>query len=155
MHVTVRVVLALLPLLAGVQPAFARCDPNSEPDRGDIAKARAAVAMCDCAAAASHRDYMRCAADAARATLVNSGCAGVVKHCASRSTCGKPGFVTCCRTKANGSTKCSTKSSADRCKDPKGGSSCVGTFASCCDACTATGCAGGGSPSGAFIDPIR
>jgi hypothetical protein len=28
--------------------------------------------------------------------------------------------------------------------------SCVGTFSSCCDACTATGCAS--SPSGAFLD---
>jgi len=45
-------------------------------------------------------------------------------------------------------TKCSTKSSADRCTPLKGGSACVGVHASCCDACTASDCA---SPSGAFV----
>jgi hypothetical protein len=48
-------------------------------------------------------------------------------------------------------TKCSTKSSADRCKAPKGGSSCVGELASCCDACAGGSCVPP-SPSGAFLD---
>ena len=131
------VVMSVALLALSARAGFAKCDPTGA-DAVDVATARAAidnpVTGCDCAGATNHGQYVKCAA---------------------KSTCGKPGFVTCCRTKANGSTKCSTKSSADRCKDPKGGSSCVGTFASCCDACTATGCAGGGSPSGAFIDPIR
>jgi len=49
-------------------------------------------------------------------------------------------------------TKCSTKSSADRCRPPKGGSACVGVHASCCDACTASDCA---SPSGALRRRLR
>jgi hypothetical protein len=77
-------------------------------------------------------------------------CRGAVVKCAAKSTCGKPNFVTCCRTNAKGVTKCSTKSSANSCEPQKGGSACVGTFSSCCDACTATGCAS--SPSGAFLD---
>lgn len=141
MHVTVRVVLALLPLLAGAQPGLARCDPTTEPDRGDVANARAAVATaCDCAGAASHRDYVTCAAEEARSTLVNKGCAGVVKRCASKSTCGKPGYVACCRTRSSGKTSCSLKQGAARCVAPKGGSACASAVPSCCDACGAGGC---------------
>ena len=141
MHVTVRVVFALLlPLLAGARPGLAKCDPTVEPDRSDVANARDAVATCDCAGATSHRDYMRCATDAARAALANQGCAGVVKHCASRSTCGKPGYVACCRTSSSGKTSCALKRSADRCVAPKGGSACESSVPSCCDACGAAGC---------------
>src|SRR5262249_16976108 len=132
------------------QRVDAKCDPTGA-DAADVAAARAAVAAnCDCAGAANHGTFVSCAADQAGKTLANNSCKGVVVKCAARSTCGKPGFVTCCRTKASGVTKCSTKSSADRCKPQKGGTSCVGTFASCCDACTSSGCAT--SPSGAFVD---
>ncbi len=141
MHVTVRVVLALLPLLVAARPALAKCDPATEPDRSDVANARAAVAAaCDCAGALSHRDYVRCAAAEAGAALVNKGCTGAVKHCASKSTCGKPGFVACCRTRASGTTSCALKRSAARCVAPKGGSACASSTPSCCDACDAGGC---------------
>jgi hypothetical protein len=131
------------------QRVDAKCDPTGA-DAADVAAARKAVAdNCDCAGAANHGAFVSCAAEQAKG-LANNSCRGVVVSCAAKSTCGKPGFVTCCRTKASGVTKCSTKSKADRCKPPKGGSACVGTFASCCDACTSSGCAG--SPSGAFLD---
>jgi hypothetical protein len=130
----------------------ARCDAAGA-DAADVAGARAAVAAnCDCVGAATHGEYVRCAAAQAKATLTNKTCRGAVVKCAAKSTCGKPGFVTCCRTKASGVTKCSTKSSAERCRPPRNGSACVGAFASCCDACTASGCAPA-SPSGAFVDP--
>ena len=121
-------------------------------DAGDIATARAALAAnctCDPTGAVNHGQYVKCASEQAKMTLVNQSCHGAVVKCAARSTCGKPGFVTCCRTTSKGTTKCSTKSGADKCKPPKGGTACAGIFASCCDACTATGCA---SPSGAFLD---
>src|SRR4029453_12499242 len=105
-------------------------------DQSDVANARAAVAAnCDCASAASRSEYVRCATQQAEATLVNRGCRGRVKKCASKSTCGKPGSVTCCRTK-DGVTKCKTARSAASC-EAKGGT--VGTCASCCDACPAPG----------------
>ena len=129
--------------------AYAKCDPTGA-DAGDIANAQAAVAAnCDCTAAPNHGQYVKCVNDQVNTTLVNKSCKGTITRCAARSTCGKPGFVTCCRTTSKGTTKCSTKSSADHCKAPKGGSACVGVHASCCDACTASGCA---SPSGAFLD---
>jgi hypothetical protein len=60
--------------------------------------------------------------------------------CAARSTCGKPGFVTCCRTTAKGVTKCSIKHGAAKCTAPKHGGATVGTHASCCDACSGSTC---------------
>ena len=136
-------------LAFAAQRSDAKCDPTGA-DAADFAAARRAIAEnCDCTGAANHGAYVSCAAGQATATLVNKSCHGQVVKCAARSTCGKPGFVACCRTKATGETKCSTKSSADRCKAPKGGRACVSTFASCCDACTTSGCAA--SPSGAFL----
>src|SRR6516164_9377432 len=120
MHVMVRMALAFLPLLIGARLGLATCDPSVEPDRSDVANARAAVSTCDCAGATSHRDYVRCATDEAAATLKNKGCTGVVKRCASKSTCGKPGYVACCRTPRSGTTSCALKRSAARCVAPNG-----------------------------------
>ena len=140
---------ALSLLVFSAQRSDAKCDPTA--DAADIALAQAAAATCVCATFDNHGQYVSCVAHAVKeAPLENRSCGAAVKKCAARSTCGKPDeFVTCCRTKANGTTKCSTKSSAERCKPPKGGSACVGVFASCCDACTESGCAS--SPSGAFL----
>jgi hypothetical protein len=116
--------------------AAAMCDPASEADSADIAAAREAVAAaCDCSAASTHGAYVSCAAQAANETLVNRSCAKYVKKCAARSTCGKPGFVTCCITSEKG-TKCKTQKSELHCTD-KGG--VVSGCSSCCDACPAPG----------------
>jgi hypothetical protein len=113
-----------------VAAAHAKCDPTTDPDESDIANARAAIAAnCSCTGAANHGAYVGCAAQQANAVLVNKSCAGFVRKCASKSTCGKAGFVTCCRT-VNGKTTCSTKKSG-KCVAPHGGSACVGLFESC------------------------
>src|SRR5438132_4766054 len=98
---------ALLAVLACAASSHATCDPTTDPDKTDIATARAAVAAnCNCAGATSHGAYVSCAVQQANLTLVNKSCAGAVKRCAAHSTCGKPaGAVTCCVTRANG-TKC-------------------------------------------------
>jgi hypothetical protein len=143
--------MATVLLVVSAQRVHAKCDPTGA-DASDVAGARKAVAdNCPCASATSHGEYVSCASTQAKATLVNQSCHGAVVKCAARSTCGKDGFVTCCRTNAKGVTKCSTKSGADKCKVPRGGSACVGSFASCCDACTSSGCAPS-SPSSAFLD---
>ena len=140
---TVCVRLALFfSLLAIARVGVATCDPSTDPDKSDIANARSAVAAnCDCAGATSHGAYVRCAEQQADAVLTNKSCARFVKKCASRSTCGRPGFVTCCRTTSTGVTKCSIKRDPAKCVAPKGGSACVGVFTSCCDACGMGGCA--------------
>ena len=129
-----RIWLSLLLVLP--TSVLARCDPTVEPDRSDVANARAAVAAnCDCAGAASRGDYVRCAAQQAEAVIVNRGCRGRVKKCATKSICGKPGSVTCCRAK-DGVAKCRTARSVASC-EAKGGT--AGTCASCCDACPVPG----------------
>jgi hypothetical protein len=129
-------------VLATARLSFAACgdDPG---DAAAVAAARAAVdAACPCAAAATHGAHVSCA----RATLVTQSglspaCRAALVRCASKSTCGRPGAVTCCRTRATGETRCSIKRSAARCTPPAGGTACVGVHESCCDACVTGGCA--------------
>ena len=135
------ILLAAALLLLGPPIAHSRCDPTADPDKSDIATARAAVAAhCDCTTLI-HRAFVSCGAQQASLVLMNKSCASAVKHCASKSICGKPGSVTCCRTNAQGRTSCTIKSTATKCTAPKGGRACTGNFASCCDACTQGGCA--------------
>src|SRR5579885_443548 len=115
-------------------------------DPAALSAVRALVAeQCDCAHAVSPRVYMRCVAAVVK-TAVSGGtlpasCASSVLRCAAKSTCGRPGAVTCCRTTANGKAKCSIKPSAATCRAPRGGSACVGLVASFCDVCDAiVGC---------------
>jgi len=128
--------LALLALLVSAVPSYAKCDPTTDPDKSDIANARAAVAAnCDCAGATSHGAYVSCAAQQANTVLTNKSCAGAIKKCASHSTCGKPDAVTCCLTTTKG-TKCKIKKDAAHCTAKQG---TVGSCTSCCDACPAPG----------------
>jgi hypothetical protein len=139
MQVVARAVLVAL--LTTARVGLATCNPAVEPDRTDVANARAAVAAsCNCAGAASRSAYVRCAITTADAALVNKSCIHAVRACAARSTCGKPGSVTCCRTASSGRTSCSIKRSAARCVAPSGGSACLSPVASCCDACAEVGC---------------
>src|SRR5262245_19950182 len=111
-------------LLLGPGFAAAKCGDNPG-DPQALADARAQVETdCPCAESTSHGVYVSCAAGVANERvgleLLPNQCKGQVVRCAARSTCGKPGFVTCCRTKATGVTKCSTKSDATRCTAPAG-----------------------------------
>ena len=141
MLATARVMFALLPALLLARVALAGCDPSIEPDRTDVANARAAVAVaCDCATAVDHRSYVRCAVATADPVLVNKHCRRAVRRCASKSACGRPGAVACCRTTSAGRTSCRIKQSAAHCVAPAGGSACAGSTPSCCDACGAGSC---------------
>ena len=120
---------------------FAACgdDPG---DAAAVAAARAALdAACPCAAAPTHGAYASCARGilAAESSL-RPECRSLLGRCASRSICGRPGAVTCCRKRPSGEYQCSIKRSADRCTPAPGGSACVGVFESCCDACAVGGC---------------
>jgi hypothetical protein len=134
-------IVATVVLAAVSSSVLARCDPTVEPDLSDVANGRAAVAAnCPCDLG-THREYVRCALTQAKAVVVNPSCVRAVKSCASRSVCGKPTAVTCCRTNSKGVTKCKVKRDAESCKPPRNGSACIGGYISCCDACTASGCA--------------
>jgi hypothetical protein len=126
------------------QPANARCT-----DPAALAAARAAVAAaCPCNGFATHAQYQRCVRAAVRTLDLPNSCRAEATNCAAhRSTCGRPNAVACCITGANGRTRCSIKQDAGRCFAPRNGSACVSQFSSCCDACTATGCAGPPTPT--------
>jgi hypothetical protein len=119
----------------------------------------AVAACCDCDGFRNHGQYVRCVAHAVNA-LRKGGCLDdtakrSMKRCAARSTCGKPGFVTCCRTlpgqcvdgicaktdppvscmtneECPTTSRCSTKRDADTCLTTGG---IPGTASSCCAAC--------------------
>jgi len=129
----------VVPLLLSIGTARAACT-----DSAAVASARAAAELqCPCDKVRSHKSYVHCVAQAAKASgSLPKQCRAAVVKCARKSTCGETGFVTCCRTTATGSTKCSVKSSDAKCTAPKGGSACMGTVPSCCDSCSAGGCVG-------------
>jgi hypothetical protein len=97
------------------------------------------AANCDCSSL-SHHDYVQCATLRLKAnpTGLPQSCKADVLTCSKRSTCGRPGSVTCCTERPHGPVKCSIKKDAGHCTPPKGGESCVGMLSICCDACDAT-----------------
>src|SRR5438094_796215 len=144
----VRLLSAFVLLLAAAEASFAACGDNPS-DAQAVAATRAQIAQqCPCSGFRSHGAYQRCASgvtnQAVQAGTPSKACAEVVNNCAGNSTCGRSGAVTCCQTDATGATTCSVVSRASACKAPSGGSACVGTQSSCCDACVSGGCAGGG-----------
>lgn len=132
--------LAVALLVARAVPALAECGDNLG-DAAALAATRADIeASCPCDSAASHREYVRCAFDVIRTHIGNNTlpaeCVKTARRCASQSTCGRGGAVTCCRVADSGRVRCSIKRDPARCKPPR----CVGAHASCCDACGPTGC---------------
>lgn len=131
-------------IYGGDPPHSGSCLPDDMPHVADIR----ALADGTCASAATHGQYVSCVARVAKTNSTGlspylaKACRGKVVKCAAKSTTGKTGGVTCCRTNSSGVTKCSVKSDASRCVAPSGGSACSSTsHASCCDACTSSGCA--------------
>ena len=118
---------------------------------------------CPCEGQKNHGQYVKCVGGVIREiTEANpdlKNCRGKLVRCAARSTCGKEGFVTCtrqelgvcdptalvcsepalqaCTTNADCviSSRCSTKSSAEKCL-ARGG--LVGETPTCCSNCVTT-----------------
>jgi hypothetical protein len=132
--------LAVALVFIAVGRAWSACG-DLPGDAAAVAAARAEVdATCQCGGPTTHGAYVRCAAQIA-GVRVRRACRAHVLTCATRSTCGRPGAVTCCRTDARGQTRCSVTRDPARCKPPRHGTACVGVLPSCCDACSASGCA--------------
>ena len=139
--------IAVLPVLivaARARLALASgCDPSGA-DASAIMAARTDVAAhCDCSGFTSHTIYVRCSAAILR-TRVHNGqlrppCKGLVQKDATRSACGVPAGVSCCLTGASGKATCHIAKSEGSCGPRGGGTACVGSFASCGDACTPSG----------------
>jgi len=114
--------------------AFPRIDPA---ERELAAATRAdAEAQCDCTSASSHRGYLRCVGRTMKALsagrLSKHGMHAAMR-CAQRSSCGRAGKAICCTTGSQGETQCAITPAA-KCLAPAGGTACVSSFASLCDA---------------------
>src|SRR5262249_39653723 len=119
-------------------------------DQDQVAAVRAAVDdQCDCTGARNHGKYVSCVTRVANRAVrkgdLNGACVRQIVSCAARSACGRDGYVACCRTFVDGTTRCGIRRSEVACKAPPGGSACASEHASCCDACEAGGCAPVGS----------
>src|SRR5262245_15686924 len=146
---------AVLALCFGSHSAHAAVKVDCEPAR--CATQTAIAAECPCAEQTNHGRYVSCVAHVVR-RLAGEGtipinCKGKVTRCAAKSTCGKPGFVTCliptdtcdtttgtcvedptlvCLTDLDCGSKCKIKSADTLCL-ARGGT--VGTATTCCPSC--------------------
>jgi hypothetical protein len=138
--VGLRIAAALVGLLV-TTPVAAKPD---KPDcTASLASVQEAVALagCDCATAATHGQYVRCAGKAVKAMVaaetLDRRCKGQMVRVFAKSTCGKPDSVTCCTVRG-----CKVKKTTTC--ERLGGT--VGATPFCTDACVP------GSPSGAFVE---
>jgi hypothetical protein len=132
--------LAMLVILSSSHAAGATCGDDSG-DTTAVAAARGEIATtCNCATATTHGGYVACARgvveDRVDHDMLPPQCRAAVMRCVRRSTCGRPGAVTCCRTTVVGS-RCTIRRNDEQCVHAGG---CVGSLASCCDACGPGGC---------------
>lgn len=127
--------------------AAAHAKPCDDP-AAVMATRQAAEAQCPCGAATRHRSYVSCVSRVAHEAVVSGRlsprCRAAVLSCAHRSVCGKPDYVTCCRTTPEGMTTCAIRRSARACiaHPPKGGRAYLSSFSSVCDACPPGGVLG-------------
>jgi hypothetical protein len=136
-----RLASALLAMLVTTTVAAAKPDkPDCSASLASVQEA-VMVAGCDCATAATHGQYVRCAGKAVKAMVADGAldrrCKGAMVRGFAKSTCGKADAVTCCTAKG-----CKVKKSSVC--ERLGGT--VGVTPFCSDACAA------GSPSGAFVE---
>src|SRR5882724_6003366 len=141
-----RVFLAAALLAFGQQRSFAACTDSAAVVATRAASDQACTSKgTGCSTAKSHGEYVSCVAHQAKAAVkagtLPKQCKGTVVKCAAKSTCGKPGFVTCCRTTKQGNPACAITPRAARCTAPKHGAACVGSVPSCCDVCAEGACA--------------
>lgn len=138
----------MLSVLLTAAPLAATTCAIDDPDGAKTAAARASAeeactnAGAGCSNAPNHGTYVSCIAHLinglVQSNTLPKSCRGTVKKCAARSTCGKPGAVTCClaNQSGHGHSKCKVTLDAGWCT-ARGG--CPGSYASCCDACAPDG----------------
>jgi hypothetical protein len=135
-----RGLLCTLALFLGTAGSVSARPCESQSDRAAVTAATAAAqAECNCSTAASHKDFVICAERVTKTRkaggMLPAQCVNEANRCAKRSTCGRPGAVTCCRTNQQGRTKCFIKRSAGECIAPPNGTATMGGCASCCQSC--------------------
>jgi len=129
-------------LLGHAAPSAGRCDPEGAASA--LASTEKAVRDgCDCAGAASHRDYLGCARGIVRGEVaagrLPASCRAEAQRYAARSTCGRAAAVSCCLSLPDSPWWRGTlRRSAGQCRSP--GGACVSTLPHLADACGESGC---------------
>jgi hypothetical protein len=142
--------LTLSAASAGAKPGNGHGPGPKTCDPADLVVIHDAVmAACPCETATNHGQFVSCAGrvllSAMKGGTLPRECQHLARRGVAKSSCGKPGFVTCCRTGVSAAAGCTVKRDAATCVAAGG---CVGSSSTCMDAC-ASAC---GSPSGAFLD---
>src|SRR5215470_10983532 len=126
-------------------PALAACMSKKCSDAALVERARVSIQQtCGCMKAGQpHRAYMNCVKSALEpAKLAALGlqrpCRNAVMRCESKSLCGEPDAVVCCRTKKSGQLVASIRKSAAKCKNAHACGASLGRY-SIFDACGPTG----------------
>jgi hypothetical protein len=136
-----RIALTLAALLATSASAARPDKPDCNASLPAV-QAAVAAAPCDCATAATHGQFVRCAGQVVKGLVASESldrrCKGAMVRVFAKSSCGKADAVTCC----TADRPCRVKKSAACTR--LGGTPGATPF--CADACAA------GSPSGAFLD---
>jgi hypothetical protein len=137
--------LTLVLVSGATSPALATCVSKKCSDAALVERARVSIQQtCGCMRAGQpHRAYMTCVKKALKAAALpgltlQRPCRNVVMRCESKSICGQPDAVVCCKTKKNGKVVASMRKSAAKCRK---GAACGATLGrySTFDACGATG----------------
>jgi hypothetical protein len=138
---------AVVVLLASgaTSPALATCVSKKCSDAALVERARVSIQeTCGCMqAGGTHRAYMTCVKSALKpAKLAALGlrrpCRNAIMRCESKSICGEPDAVVCCRAKKSGKLVTSIRKSAAKCKNAQACGASLGLY-STFDACGPTG----------------
>ena len=137
---------AIVVALAVIAPAaatHAACDTAA--NAVSLAATRYLIDVtCDCAAALKPSDHAKCARPIVAARVANGAlpktCKSEALRHATKSICGRPGAVVCCRVKANGKTSHKVAKVPAMCADTPTLTTCISTYDSVPSGCSASGC---------------
>jgi hypothetical protein len=133
---------AVLLASGAVSPALATCVSKKCPDVALVERARVSMQQtCGCMRAGQpHRAYMTCVKKALKAELseLTRPCRNVVVRCESKSICGDPNAVVCCKTKKSGKVVASMRKSKTKCRNGTACGASLGLY-STFDACGSNG----------------
>ena len=147
--------LGLLLASSVMSPALATCVSKKCPDATVVQQARETIQQtCGCMQGVqTHRGYMKCVKSALKpAKLAALGlqrpCRNAVMRCESKSICGEPDAVVCCKAKKSGKVLASIRRSATKCKNARACGASLGLY-STFDACDRTGACAAAAPTAA------
>jgi hypothetical protein len=137
--------IGVLLVSGAISPALATCVSKKCSDAAVVQQARETIQQtCGCMRAGQpHRAYMKCVKSALKppklaALGLQRPCRNAVMRCESKSICGEPDAVVCCRTKKSGKVAASMRKSAAKCKNGIACGASLGLY-STFDACDPTG----------------